>query len=251
MAPSTGARHSRCQVSEIDPNECFEAADLRAGDAYRLMTDIVAPRPIAWISTLDEAGRPNLAPFSYFQAVCSRPPTVIVAIGNRPDGRPKDTLANILARRELTICHVSEAQAEAMNLTSGAYAPEIDEWALAGEPGGRLPSLPSAQVAPPRVAHARAAMECRMVRAIPLGEGPKGGPSTTLVVAEVVVFWLAAGLTQRDERGRRRPIDPAALASVGRLGGMSYARTADTFTLARPSGELPDQAPRTPVKSKA
>lgn len=251
MASETRSRHSRSPVSAIDPSEWFEAADLRAGDAYRLMTDIVAPRPIAWISTLDDAGRPNLAPFSYFQAVCSRPPTVIVAIGNRPDGRPKDTLANILARRELTICHVGEAQAEAMNATSGAYAPEVDEWEQAGEPGGRLPSLPSAQVAPPRVAHARAAMECRMVRAIPLGEGPGKGPSTTLVVAEVVVFWLAAGLTQRDERGRRRPIEPAALASVGRLGGMSYARTADTFTMARPSVEPPGEPPRTPGKRKA
>lgn len=236
MASLTGSRHSRGHVSERAP-ECIDAADLRAGDAYRLMTDIIAPRPIAWISTLDEAGRPNLAPFSYFQGACSRPPMLVVAIGSRPDGRPKDTLANILTRRELTISHVSEPLVQAMNATGGEYPPGVDEWDHACESGARLPSLPSVRVAPPRVAGARAAMECRMVRAIPLGEGPRGSPSTTLVVAEVLVFWVAGGLLQRDERGRLRPMDPAGLAAVGRLGGMSYARTTDTFALPRPKVE--------------
>lgn len=214
--------------------ERLDAAELSSRDAYRLMTDIVAPRPIAWISTIDADGRPNLAPFSYFQAVCSRPPMVIVAIGNRPDGRPKDTLANVLATRELTISHVSEPLAEGMNATSGTYEPGVDEWELAGEPGERLAGQASSVVRPPRVAAARAALECRMTRAIPLGEG-RGGPSTTLVVAQVLVFWVAPGLLQRDERGRLMPMDPAALASVGRLGGMSYARTRDIFEMTRPS----------------
>ncbi|MCA9709587.1 MAG: flavin reductase [Myxococcales bacterium] len=159
-----------------------------------------------------------------------------VAIARRSDGRPKDTLANILARRELTINHVSEPLAEAMNATAGDYEPGIDEWAQAGESGAPLASAPSSVVAPPRVAGARAAMECRMVRAIPLGEGPQG-PSTMLVIAEVLVFWVAPGLLQRDERGRLVTIDPAALGAIGRLGGMSYARTADTFVLPRPTGK--------------
>ncbi len=216
----------------------LDATTLSTSDAYRLMTDLVAPRPIAWVSTLDERGRPNLAPFSYFQAVCSRPATLILSIAHRADGQPKDTLANILARRELTISHVSEPLVTAMNATSAEVPPEVDEWEVAGEatgePGERLASTPSAVVAPPRVAAARAAYECRMTHAIPLGRGRAGGPSSTLVVAEVLVFWVARELVQRDERGRLRPIDPAALAAVGRLGGMSYARTRDTFELLRP-----------------
>lgn len=241
------ARHSRARVSEPErpdarpqerpherPQERLDAATMSTADAYRLMTDIVAPRPIAWVSTLDPHGRPNLAPFSYFQAVCSRPATVMLAIGHLPSGQPKDTLANVLATRELTISHVSEPLAAAMNATSADLPPEVDEWEIAGEPGARLPSLPSALVGPPRVAAARAAMECRLTHAIPLGHGPKGAPSTTLVLAEVLVFWIAEGLLQRDERGRLVPIDPAALAAVGRLGGMSYARTRDTFDLPRP-----------------
>ncbi|MCH9684384.1 MAG: flavin reductase family protein [Deltaproteobacteria bacterium] len=222
-------------MSEPAKHERFDVEALSSGDRYRLMTDIVAPRPIAWVSTLDADGRANLAPFSYFQGVCTSPPMVMLAFANRPDGRPKDTLANILARRELTINHVSESLAEAMNVTSGAYEPGVDEWDQAGKPGPRLDSCPSASVAPPRVAAAVAALECRMTRSIPLGQGSQGGASTTLVLAQVQVFWVTSGLAQRDGRGRLRPIDPAALASVGRLGGMSYARTADTFDMVRPT----------------
>lgn len=221
-------------MSEPELHDRLDAATLPVSDAYRLMTDIVAPRPIAWVSTLDPHGRANLAPFSYFQAVCSRPATVMISVSHHADGSPKDTLRNILATRELTISHVSEPLGVAMNATAGDYPPEVDEWEIAGEPGARLPSLPSAVVAPPRVAAARAAMECRLTHAIPLGRGSKGTPSTTLVLAEVLVFWIASGLLERDERGRLVPIDPAALAAVGRLGGMSYARTRDTFDLPRP-----------------
>ena len=216
-------------------HEELDAETLSSRDVYRLMTDIVAPRPIAWVSTVDEGGRANLAPFSYFQAVCSAPATVVVAIASRPDGRPKDTLANVLASREFTVNHVSEAVAEAMNATSGAYEPGVSEWEHAGDAGDPLGRLPSAVVAPPRVAGAQAAMECRMTHAIPLGTARNGAPSTTLVIARVLRFWVASGLLRRDERGHLQPMDPEALAAVGRLGGMSYARTQDVFELPRPA----------------
>lgn len=215
-------------------HEELDAETLSARDVYRLMTDIVAPRPIAWISTVDEAGGTNLAPFSYFQAVCSAPATVVVAIASRPDGRPKDTLANVLASREFTVNHVTEAQAEAMNATAGAYEPGVSEWEHAEVSGSVLGRLPSAVVAAPRVAGALAAMECRMTHAIPLGVGRRGTPSTTLVIARVLRFWVASGLLNRDARGRLQPMDPSALAAVGRLGGISYARTRDAFVLPRP-----------------
>lgn len=220
---------------DLVEHETLAASGLRSRDAYRLMIDIVAPRPIAWVSTLDEDGRPNLAPFSFFQGVCSRPPTIVLGLAWHADGRPKDTLRNILARGEFTISHVSEALARTMNATSGMYPREVSEWMMAGpEPGTPLASAPASVVAPPRVAAARAALECKMVHAIPLGRGPTGKPSTTLVIGEVLVFSVARGLVQRDERGHVRPIDPAQLAAVGRLGGMSYTRTAQTFDMVRP-----------------
>jgi flavin reductase (DIM6/NTAB) family NADH-FMN oxidoreductase RutF len=205
------------------------AAELSVGDAYHLMTGLVAPRPIAWVSTVDGEGRANLAPFSYFQAVCSSPPTIVLGIAWLPNGRPKDTLANILETGELTISHVSEELSERMNATSAGFAPGVSEWDRCG-----VDSAPAVVVAPRRVAAARGGLECRLTHAIPLGVGKNGMPSSTLVVAEVVHVWLAAGLVQRDERGRLLPIDPAKLASVARLGGIAYTTTAGHFDLARP-----------------
>lgn len=228
-------------MSEPDPRASGShvrllAEELSAGDAYRLMTSLVAPRPIAWVSTLDADGRGNLAPFSYYQAVCSRPPMIVLSFGTRADGSLKDTLRNILDTRELTINHVSAPLAEAMNRTSGEHPPDVDEWTLALPEGeGPLRPAPSARVRPPRVADALAALECRMIAAQPLGEGPHGGPSSTLVTARVECFALAPELVQRDARGRVRfPLDPARLASVGRLGGIAYARTSERFELERP-----------------
>ena len=211
----------------------LDAAEIGGGDAYRLMTSLVAPRPIAWVSTVSAAGRHNLAPFSYFQAVCSRPPTVILGLGSRAGGAPKDTLRNILDTRELTINHVSRPLAEAMNQTSGEYGPDVDEWTIA-DGGKPLASAPSHRIAPPRVAAARAALECRMTHATPLGEAPHGGPSSTLIVAEVVCFVVAPDLVRRDAAGQLQTIAPATLDAVGRLGGIAYATTSDTFELPRP-----------------
>ena len=181
------------------------------------------------MSTLDGQGRRNLAPFSYFQAVGSRPPTIVLGIGFKRDGRPKDTLRNILERRQFTVNHVSEPLAEAMNTTSAELDETRSEWDLA-----QIPSTPATCVAPPRVAQALAALECRLVHAIPLGHGPAGGPSSMLVVGEVLCFTVAEGHVVRDERGHLLPIDPARLAAVGRLGGIAYTKTADAFEMKRP-----------------
>ena len=218
------------------PTHELPTSELSVAEVYRLMTDLVAPRPIAWVSTIDGEGRPNLAPFSYYQAVCSSPPTIVLGIAWLPNGRPKDTLANVLETGELTINHVSEDLTERMNATSAAFEHGQSEWELCG-----VESAPAVAVAPRRVAHARAGFECRLTHAIPLGQsglegrgGKSGTPSSTLVVAEVVHVWLAAGLLQRDGRGRLSPIEPAKLAAIGRLGGIGYTTTAGQFDLARP-----------------
>lgn len=216
----------------LEKHEIIDVDTLRTRDAYRLMTDLIAPRPIAWVSTLDGAGRRNLAPFSFFQGVSSKPPTIMLGISWKRDGTPKDTLRNILERREFTISHVGEPHAEIMNVTSGEYPPEVDEWQIADH-GQELAAVPAARVAPPRVAGAHAALECKLVHAIPIGRGPTGRPSTTLVLAEVLCFSVSTDLIRRDEAGHLRPIDPARLAAVGRLGGIAYTRI-DPFEMPRP-----------------
>ena len=218
-------------ISRDVATEELSADRLSARDRYRLMTDLVAPRPIAWVSTLSDRGAPNLAPFSYFQGVCSDPPTIVLGIAWLPDGRPKDTLANILATRELTISHVDQSLAQAMNATSAEFGPEISEWEACG-----IEPAPAERVGPPRVARALGGLECRLSHAIPLGRTKLGAPSSTLVIAEVVHFWVAEGLLQRDGRGHLLPIDPAALQAVGRLGGIAYAPTTGHFDLPRPTG---------------
>lgn len=212
------------------------------------MTDLVAPRPIAWISSEDLQGRRNLAPFSYFQAVCSHPPMIVVSISWHPDGRMKDTLANILARREFVVSHVGEASLAAMNQTSAMLPAGESEWDFAG-----VPAEAATVVSPPRVAGALAHLECRLTQAIPLGS--LGGdtpekPSATLVLAEVVHFAVAQELLVRDARGRLTAIDPARLATVGRLGGIAYTRTTDRVSLPRPdvpaSPSVPSPQPPAP-----
>ncbi|MCR9161855.1 MAG: flavin reductase family protein [Nannocystaceae bacterium] len=215
-------------------HEHIDPSGLGGRDVYRLMTDLVAPRPIAWVSTLSAEGSPNLAPFSYFQAMGSKPPTVVIGCGWTRAGAPKDTLRNILDTREFTISHVSEPVAEAMNLTSVELPPGDSEW---DHVASALPlsSTPAQVVGPARVSEARASMECRMVQAIPVGRTAAGSPASTIVIGEVVAFTVAEGLVRRDESGHFLPMDPAELQSVGRLGGIAYTRTADaSFELVRP-----------------
>lgn len=203
-------------------------------DAYRLMTDLVAPRPIAWLSTIGVDGRPNLAPYSYFQAVCSAPPTVVIALGRRADGTPKDSLRNILETRRFTVCHVSEEVTESMNASSAAYEPGVDEGAALD-----LEMSTEEGLFAPRVSACLAALGCVLQQAIPLGEGVGRGapnsPSTTLVIARVERFYLKPGLVKRNHKGHLLPLDPGALKAVGRLGGLSYTTTQGHFDLPRPA----------------
>ena len=218
-------------------HEHLDPSTLSGLDVYRLMTDLVAPRPIAWVSTLAADGKPNLAPFSYFQAMGSVPPTVVIGFAWTRAGTPKDSLRNILDTREFTISHVSERVTEAMNLTALELDHGESEWDYAAR---RVPltAAPAHIVAPPRVAEAKASMECRMVHAIPMGRTRAGSPATTIVIGEVVAFTVEEGLTRRDESGHFVPMDPAALEAVGRMGGITYTRTAGaTFELARPKAQ--------------
>src|SRR5581483_7500544 len=126
---------------QLDPRALGER------DTYKLLIGCVVPRPIAWVSTIDEQGVRNLAPFSFFNAIGSNPPAISVAISyaDRADGR-KDTLRNIIAVGEFVVNVVDEHLAQAMNITATNYPPEVDEFAAAG-----LTPAPSVLVRPPRV----------------------------------------------------------------------------------------------------
>ena len=111
---------------ELDPSR------LNYRDAYKLLIGAVLPRPIAFVSTLSVDAVPNLSPFAFYNAVSSQPPIVIVSVGHRPDGRRKDSAENAIATGELVINVVTEDLIERASLASGAWEPDVDEFALTG-----------------------------------------------------------------------------------------------------------------------
>jgi len=198
----------------------FDFSQLPAAERYRLMTAAITPRPIAWVTTQSAAGARNAAPYSFFNMMGSEPPIVVIGMGRRADGSHKDSTANILETREFVVNLVSETDAAAMNLTSIDAPSDIDEIALAG-----LTTAPSLAVAPPRIATAPVAMECRLYQAQEIGRA-------TLIIGEVLRFHV------RDEfyDPASRRLDTAAMQIVGRVHGAGgYVRATDLFELDRPN----------------
>lgn len=194
-------------------------------DIYKLMIGSIVPRPIAFISTLSKNGVPNLAPFSFFNGVCSNPPTILFSTVVKKDGTRKDTLNNVEAMREFVVNIVSEDFAEKMNITSADFPPEVDEFIESG-----LSPIPSELVKPPRVKESRISMECRLTQIVRIGDGPGGGCT---VFGEIIRFHIA------DELFDNFRIDPDKLQAIARMGGPTYSRTKDRFDLVRPkAGEV-------------
>lgn len=193
---------------------------MKSEATYKLLIGCVVPRPIAWVSTLDAAGVRNLAPFSFFMGVCGDPPTVAFSGGPR-DGDRKDTVRNAETSGEFVVNVVDDAHAEAMNASSGEYAPEVDEFVLAG-----LAAAPGVRVRAPRVATAPISLECRVSQIVRVGRGPH-----SVVFGEIVYMHIRDALYDATT-GR---VDVGALRPVGRLAGHMYSRTHDLFELKRPN----------------
>jgi flavin reductase (DIM6/NTAB) family NADH-FMN oxidoreductase RutF len=203
----------------LDPKD---SSDWRP--VYRLLTSLVLPRPIAWVSTVSARGELNLAPFSFFNVVCANPPTVVFCpmLSGRT-GQPKDTLRNLREVPEFVLQVASRGLAEQMNLCSGEFGAQVDEFQLAG-----LTAQPSRQVSVPRVAEAGAIMECRLRDIITVGEGPGSG---SLVLGEVVLFEVEDSLLVEGEVSLDR-LDP-----IGRLSGNDYCTVNERFAMQRPEPE--------------
>lgn len=198
---------------------CLDPAELSARDRYHLMTSLVGPRPIGWLSTWGADGTANLAPFSYFAALSVAPMLVGVSIGMRRD-ELKDSIVNIRARGAFCVNVVTEELLEPMNESSASVPPEVDEFELAG-----LERSTSDRVDAPFVAEAAAVLECTVQQEVDLGA------PNALVIAEVVGVRLDPSLPM--EEGTM-VVSPEALRLVGRLGGSTYAIASDLRRLPRP-----------------
>lgn len=199
----------------------INASTARASSIYQHLIRVIAPRPIAWVSTVSGSGVTNLAPFSFFTGVGSRPPSVLFCPANRRDGGPKDTLKNILETREFVINVVPYRLVEAMNLSSAELPSEESEFEMTGLEASR-----SVVVNAPGVSLSPVRMECRLLQHLALDDGPGGA---NIVVGEIVHLHFDDSVL--DSKGYA---DPWRLDLVGRLGGTAYCRTTEPFDLSRP-----------------
>ncbi len=187
---------------------------------YKLLIGSIVPRPIAFVSSLSADGVRNLAPFSFFSAVCSNPPIVLFSTSVRGDGSNKDTHNNVKATGEFVVNIVSENIAEQMNICSADVALDVDEFVLSG-----LTPIPCDIVKPPRVKESLINMECKLRQIVSFGDHPGAGKT---IFGEVVRFHVDDSIVDNFR------IDPEKLQAIGRMGGNFYSTTRDRFELVRP-----------------
>jgi flavin reductase (DIM6/NTAB) family NADH-FMN oxidoreductase RutF len=195
-------------------------AGLGGPERYKLLSALVVPRPISFVTTVNEQGIVNAAPYSFFNVFSEDPPLVVIGIGRRSDGTLKDTALNIEANGEFVVNLVDEGIAHAMNVAATDFPPDQSEIDHAD-----LDLVPSALVAPPRIRQAPAALECRNHTTLLVATDRR------LVVGEVLAVHTQDGLV--DPATLRLDLD--AYKPVGRLFANLYCRTRDTFELVRMS----------------
>ena len=187
-------------------------------EAYKLLSSAIAPRPIAFVSTVNKNGIPNAAPFCFFMGVTPTPPTIAFSIIRRGENK-KDTLKNIESTRDFVINMVDETLAASMNMASGSYPPDMSEFDVTG-----LTQVKSEIVTSPRIAESPVHLECKLKSILELGDIP-----AAIVVGEIVCFHV------REEYLLYGVIDVKKLKPVGRAGENIYLRFTDYFEMNRPA----------------
>lgn len=208
------------------------------GLAYNPFKALVSPRPIAWVSSQDNDGVLNLAPYSFFNALAEFPPTIVFAPnGPRMGGGVKDTLANIEATNQFVVNLCSYELREQMNASSAHVPPDADEFALAG-----LTPEPSRKVKPPRVKEALAALECEFMFRARL-------PSTHPKIENNAVFGKVVGVHIDDSILEDGMVRMDRYKPLARLGYMDYTYVENVFAIERPDQDL-DSYDRTAKKNR-
>jgi flavin reductase (DIM6/NTAB) family NADH-FMN oxidoreductase RutF len=198
---------------EINP----EKHDIK--DVYKLLTAAVTPRPIGWVSSVNAMGERNLAPFSFFNVVGYDPPHVIFA-PVAPNGRKKDTCANVLETGEFVVNMVTENLAEQMNKTSANLSSDQDEFEFAG-----LTPIESVLVKPARVKESLIQLECKLVHHYSFVDKQNG---STILIGQVVMIHVADEILLSDFK-----IDTDLYKTIGKMEGGLYCRTGDQFFISR------------------
>jgi len=192
----------------------IDPAYLDAETAYRLITGVVVPRPIAWVTSLSATGVLNLAPFSAFTFVSPKPPMLAISVG-RKGGIYKDTAQNILNNEEYVVHIADSSLMTAVHESSTEHPPDVSEVEEL-----RLSTLPGERIKVPRLAAAPIAMECRFRQCLEFGE-----TRSRLIVGEVLVFHIREGLLNNGK------IETEALDPIARIAGPRYAKLGEIVTL--------------------
>ena len=199
----------------------YDPAEHPFSETHKLMIGSIVPRPIALVSTTSNNGINNLAPFSYFNGVCSKPPTIMFAPARRGwDGKEKDTLVNIRNTKEFSINIVSEDIGEKMVKCSTDYEKEIDEYSKSG-----LSPLSSKKIKPPIVSESKISLECILNQIVQIGKEYAG--SGFIVIGTIVLFHIDDKVY---DNGR---IILDKLQPLGRVAGNGYVRSTNTFDIVR------------------
>jgi flavin reductase (DIM6/NTAB) family NADH-FMN oxidoreductase RutF len=198
----------------------YNPQDLEQSAIYKLLTGIVIPRPIGWISTISENGINNLAPFSYFNAVGDDPPHVMFSTVHSNISN-KDTLNNVLKTKQFVVNMVTEDLVEQMNMTSQPIPANESEFELAG-----LTPIESILVLPPRVKECKITMECEMVHHYKLENSKTGG--ATIVIGKIVLFHIDKSVLLHNYKINLETYKP-----IARLAGSNYSKLGDIFSIKR------------------
>jgi flavin reductase (DIM6/NTAB) family NADH-FMN oxidoreductase RutF len=202
----------------------IDFSQLSSNEIYHTMTQTLVPRPIAWVLTDNGNGSHNLAPFSYFNAVCSDPPLLMFSVGLKPDGSDKDTLTNIREREKFVIHIPSVDQAETVTETARTLAHGESELALT-----QLTTTPFEGFSLPRIQQCKIAMACTLYEIKSLGATPQ-----RLIFGKIEQLYLADEITTLDQKSRLK-VETSLLDPLARLGGGEYASLGSVFSLTRPA----------------
>lgn len=196
----------------------FDFEALSAREKYKLMIGTIIPRPIALVTTVDEHGRVNAAPFSFFNCLSADPPILALGVENHPDMSFKDTGHNIRMTEVFTVNIVSVAIAEAMHVCAAKYPRGVDELAKAG-----LTAMPGEKVASPWILEGPASFECRRHVTLELGK------SRQIIMGQILFAHFREGVVDD-----RLHVDPSAVDAIARLGGDTCSTVRDRFVMPTP-----------------
>ena len=198
----------------------FDPQELEQKAIYKLLSGIVIPRPIGWVSSISEDGIVNLAPFSFFNAVGDDPPHVMFSVGRSAKAN-QDTVTNVLTTKQFVVNMVTEELVEQMNMTAQAIPSHESEFEFA-----KLTPIPSLKVKPPRVKESPISMECELVHHYTLENNKFGG--STILIGRIVLFHIDEQMMLEDFKINMETYKP-----VARLAGSNYSKIGEIFSVKR------------------